>query len=120
MTYNTLDRFLKIPELALNSLVFKYATFKISTEISSGKVPNIPQTLMLGKQAEFLFEYAIKNSKRYQLLLSNVQIQGATETLGELDYIIYDTQTSETYHLELPVSFIFLTIRLKDLENNSG
>ena len=60
---------------------------------------------MLGKQAEVCFEYIIKHSKRYQLLAANIQIQGKTKTLGELDYLIFDTETNKTLHIELACKF---------------
>lgn len=60
---------------------------------------------MLGKQAETCFEFLLKQSKRYQLLAANIQIQGETKTLGELDYLIYDTETQKTLHIELACKF---------------
>lgn len=60
---------------------------------------------MLGKQAEAMFEYILKQSKRYKLLAANVQIQGTQETLGELDYLIFDTITNNTLHIELACKF---------------
>jgi len=100
-----LDYFLNTPELELKSSAFQYETFQLTTEISSRKNIDFSPNLMLGKQAEALFEQAIIASARYKLLSSNIQVQGATETLGELDYILFDTQTSETYHVELACKF---------------
>ena len=100
-----LDYFLNTPELVLKSTVFEYETFRLTTEISSRKNIDFSPNLMLGKKAEALFEHAIITSERYELLCSNIQVQGATETLGELDYILFDTQTSETYHIELACKF---------------
>ena len=60
---------------------------------------------MLGKQAEACFEYLLKNSKNYQLLAANIQIQGETKTLGELDYLVFDTETKKTLHIELACKF---------------
>ena len=34
-----------------------------------------------------------------------MQIQGETETLGELDYIVFDTETENTIHIELAGKF---------------
>ncbi len=60
---------------------------------------------MLGKQAEACFEYLLNNSKNHQLLAANIQIQGETKTLGELDYLVFDTETEKTLHIELACKF---------------
>jgi len=39
------------------------------------------------------------------LLASNLQIQGAKETLGELDYIVRSLKTDEIIHIELACKF---------------
>ncbi|OAD92120.1 hypothetical protein A7A78_09345 [Aequorivita soesokkakensis] len=60
---------------------------------------------MLGIQAEACFEAYLKQSNNIELLASNLQIQGAKETLGELDYIIRNLKTSEVVHIELACKF---------------
>lgn len=60
---------------------------------------------MIGKQAEFCFEHYLKTSQRYKLLATTIQIQGATETLGELDYLVYDFKSKQTLHIELTCKF---------------
>ncbi|RFN60005.1 DUF1853 family protein [Marixanthomonas ophiurae] len=60
---------------------------------------------MLGKQAEVCFEFLLKHSKRYQLHAANIQIQGETQTLGELDYLVFDSKTNKTLHIELACKF---------------
>lgn len=60
---------------------------------------------MVGKQAEFCFETYLKTSQKYTLLAATIQIQGATETIGELDYLVYDTKNNELLHIELTCKF---------------
>ncbi len=60
---------------------------------------------MLGKQAECCFEYYLKQSSRYDLMAANLQIQGVDQTLGELDYIVFDQKKKCTLHIELACKF---------------
>ncbi len=65
----------------------------------------IPTNLVLGLQAEACFEAFLSHSKNYKLLSANLQIQGASETLGELDYIVRKIKTSQVIHIELAYKF---------------
>lgn len=56
-------------------------------------------------QAEACFKAYLKQSKHYDLLASNLQIQGKTETLGELDYIVRDLKANQVIHVELACKF---------------
>lgn len=67
---------------------------------------------MLGKQAETCFKFLLKHSKRYQLLTANIQIQSETNTLGELDYLVFDSKTGKTLHIELACKFYLFDDRL--------
>lgn len=60
---------------------------------------------MLGKQAECCFDYYLRESMRYDLIVANLQIQGADRTIGELDYIVFDKQKDRTLHIELACKF---------------
>ncbi|WP_432413031.1 DUF1853 family protein [Rasiella sp. SM2506] len=104
--------FLKTPELKLPTKEFSFTPFSIS-EISTEIVPfDFPTEKMLGKQAEFIFESWLEHSQRFQLIAANIQIQGATQTMGELDYIVTDTETNSTLHIELACKFYLLDERL--------
>ncbi|MAT90686.1 MAG: hypothetical protein CMC35_08325 [Flavobacteriaceae bacterium] len=63
---------------------------------------------LLGKQAEWLMECYLKQSHRYELLASQVQIQGDNSTLGELDFLIFDRETHTPIHLEMACKFYLL------------
>ncbi|RDK84770.1 DUF1853 family protein [Marinirhabdus gelatinilytica] len=103
---NTAHYFLKAPLLKLPRAEFPFPFFEIS-EIKGHSIA-FPSEKMLGKQAEFLFESWLNHSQRYQEIAKNIQIQGATETLGELDYIVRDTETKQTLHIELACKFYLL------------
>lgn len=59
----------------------------------------------LGPYFEQLWLFYLKNSPRYQLLSSNLQVQHQGKTLGEFDIIAYDHYTQRHVHQELAVKF---------------
>lgn len=65
---------------------------------------------MIGKQAEACFEAYLRQSEHYELLISNIQIQGETETLGEMDYIVENLQTNQVIHIELACKFFLYDV----------
>ncbi|MCB7480355.1 DUF1853 family protein [Christiangramia sediminis] len=60
-----------------------------------------PRYSILGKRMEGFFEIAIRHSDRYEIIDSNIQIIENKQTLGELDFIIYDKENSKPIHVEL-------------------
>lgn len=107
--------FLKCPVLDITSLLkvspdlnlepFPYTSFFTSEETSNVSELSIKINNMLGKQAEACFEAYLENCDRYHKLVSNIQINGAQSTIGELDYIIYDKDLKELVHIELACKF---------------
>ncbi len=67
-------------------------------------------------QAEACFEAYLTRSKNYKLLAANVQIQGETETLGELDYIVKNLNTNRIIHIELACKFYLYDVDTGTLE----
>jgi hypothetical protein len=61
------------------------------------------QRFRLGIQFERLWQCALRHLKGYELLASNLQVQGPTATLGEFDLIVQNGDTLE--HWELAVKF---------------
>ncbi|WP_407650175.1 DUF1853 family protein [Aequorivita echinoideorum] len=64
-----------------------------------------PSYSVLGIQAEACFKAYLQQSPYFEVLASNLQIQGETETLGELDYIVKNLITKENIHIELACKF---------------
>lgn len=93
--------------LKLPSTELAYPAFTIDENLELPPI-SFPSQRMLGKQAEYLFEHYLTHSKRYQIIASNIQIQGIFETLGELDYIVLDTLTNKKLHIELACKFYLL------------
>ena len=59
----------------------------------------------LGKYFETLWSYWISHHPRYQLVENNLQIIIDGETLGEIDFIVFDKVTGKTMHWEVAVKF---------------
>ena len=59
----------------------------------------------LGKYFETLWLYWLRHNKRYQVIENNLQIIIEGETLGEIDFIVFDRVTGQTAHWELAVKF---------------
>lgn len=61
---------------------------------------NIADNLTLGVHIERFFEFYIQQSKNYDLIKNNIQIINNKQTLGELDFIIYDKKANKYLHIE--------------------
>lgn len=100
--------FLKASELKLSLNEFPFTSFSTSELTTENLSIDFPAKKMLGKQAETIFESWLKHTKHYQLVAANIQVQGATQTLGELDYIAIDSETNSILHIELACKFYVL------------
>jgi uncharacterized protein len=67
--------------------------------------PSLKTNFVLGKRIESFFEIAIQDSKEYQVLAHNLQIQKEKRTIGELDFILRDIVNQKDFHLELMYKF---------------
>ncbi|MBL4711476.1 MAG: DUF1853 family protein [Gammaproteobacteria bacterium] len=59
----------------------------------------------MGKYFETLWYYWLHNHSRYEVVENNVQINIDGETLGEIDFILFDKTTKKTIHWELAIKF---------------
>lgn len=83
--------------------ITQFAMPKQTEPIFNGEV--LSNKLYLGKRAERFLEDFLNQSKRYDVLASNIQIIDDKKTLGELDFIIYDNQKQQHIHLEQVYKF---------------
>lgn len=60
-----------------------------------------PRNSVLGKRMESFFEIALKYSDRYELIASNIQIIANKQTLGEMDFLVFDKLNLKVLHIEL-------------------
>ncbi|WP_072680270.1 DUF1853 family protein [Arcobacter sp. LA11] len=61
----------------------------------------ITEKVPLGKRIERFFEFYIINSNRYELILKNIQVIVEKNTIGEIDFVVFDKKNSEFLHVEL-------------------
>jgi hypothetical protein len=59
----------------------------------------------LGKYFETLWFYWLSHHRRYQLVENNIQVIIDGETLGEIDFIVFDRVAKQMIHWELAVKF---------------
>ena len=65
--------------------------------------------MRLGKRFEQLVNWWFEECPEYDVLAKNLVIQGRDRTLGEMDLIVRDAQTSQVLHLELACKFYLQT-----------
>ncbi len=88
--YNSNLKQFRIPEISIsNDLILELQEL------------DHPRNKVLGKRMESFFGIAVKYSKRYELISSNLQIIKEKITLGELDFLIFDKMTKKYLHVEL-------------------
>lgn len=81
----------------------------------------INEKIPLGKRIERFFEFYIENSSRYKIILKNIQIIENKNTLGEIDFILFDNKKKEFIHLELVYKFYIYDNRFpKELQKYIG
>ena len=81
---------------------FKFPGFEVTDELREDleKIDH-PRNSVLGKRMESFFEIAIDHSERYRLIDSNIQIIQNKNTLGEIDFLLYDEVADKPLHVEL-------------------
>ena len=74
----------------------------------------------LGKYFETLWYFWLCNQSRYDIVENNVQINIDGETLGELDFILFDNKEKKTLHWELAVKFYLGVDDTREMYNWHG
>ncbi|WP_026934991.1 DUF1853 family protein [Christiangramia echinicola] len=99
--------FLKTPDIFPESKDSEFKTFDFPevniTDSLAASLDDLhhPRNSVLGKRMESFFEIAIDHSSRYELLASNIQIIENKQTLGELDFLLFDNEEAKPLHVEL-------------------
>lgn len=118
-TIKLLNNFLNAPNLIISSEEYNFTPFQFSQHEMVNKGTFIfPYNMIIGKQAEFCFAYYLEHSQRYELIAANIQINGETETIGEIDYLVFDSKTQATLHVELACKFYLFDSSLNASEMN--
>ncbi|WP_051227916.1 DUF1853 family protein [Gillisia sp. JM1] len=107
---NQFEGFIKTPSIFENSNYNGFKVFKFPDKISytsSNKIleKDFSENLVLGKRVEYFFLAAIKDSSEHQIIANNIQISDKHRTLGELDFIVMELETSKILHIELMYKF---------------
>lgn len=119
-TIKLLNNFLNAPNLVISSEEHRFTPFQVSlSETFDEEAFVFPYNIIIGKQAELCFAYYLKHSLRYELIASNIQINGETETIGEIDYLVFDSKTQEILHVELACKFYLFDSSFNDSETNA-
>lgn len=100
-----LAHFIKAPTLKVHSKEYPFHNFNFPQQIPLEAEFDFPEILVLGMQAEALFEAFLIHSKFYDLLSANLQIHGKNYTIGEIDYIVRDIIRDKILHIELACKF---------------
>lgn len=74
----------------------------------------------LGKYFETLWFYWLSKHPRYAIVENNVQINIDGETLGEIDFIVFDKKSKKTMHWELAVKFYLAVGDTREMANWHG
>lgn len=74
----------------------------------------------MGKYFETLWLYWFMHHPRYEVLANNLQIIIDGETLGEIDFIVYDKNDKKTIHWEVAVKFYLGVGDTSDMRNWHG
>ena len=74
----------------------------------------------MGKYFETLWLYWLSHNPRYQIIANNLQIIIEGETLGEMDFIVYDKLTARTMHWEVAVKFYLGADDTREMRNWHG
>ena len=75
---------------------------------------DMPDNLRLGNRLERFFSFIIQESDQYELLAENLQINGKLQTIGELDFIIYDHKNKQVIHIELGGKVYLYDLKIKE------
>ena len=119
---NQLVDFIKTPQLNLESFsgIPDFVLPKI--EISEALILTLEEKLslpgnsILGKKLETFLEVILEFSERYEVITSNLQIIHEKQTLGELDFLIYDCFKHKPLHVEMVYKLYTLDPEFSDHE----
>lgn len=119
-----LTSFIKTPSLWNGSLAgikqFPLSDLNLShlsNQNLFSEFPVIPENIVLGKRAEYYYQYCIEQSSNYDLIASNIQINVARITKGEIDYIIKEIKTGKILHVELVYKFYCYNPQISEKSN---
>ena len=74
----------------------------------------IPKKLRLGHKMEYVFEQLITHSIKWNLIAKNLLIDNDKQRIGELDFLLKNTENNNIYHVELAYKFYIINTKITD------
>ncbi len=106
--HNQFEGFCQTPSLFKDSF-YDLEVFDLVDDIAveNFHIQNIEilEKLPLGKRVEYFFDAIIAQSSTYERVLRNIQIIHDKQTLGELDFILFDKRKEKYIHIEMQYKF---------------
>ncbi len=82
--------------------------------MSNFKPKPINDRLRLGHQMEYVFEQLISYSKLWKIIAKNVLVDEGKNRIGEIDFILENTEVKEVYHIELAYKFYIVNPEISE------
>lgn len=74
----------------------------------------IPQQIRLGHQMEHACRQLLDHCSEYDVLLHNLPIRNGKQTVGEIDFILRETETKQLIHVELTYKFYIINPEISE------
>lgn len=78
------------------------------TDFNNFEISLIPEKLRLGHKVEYIFHQILNACNQFNVLRHNLPIRNGKETLGELDYLVFDAKNQRKLHIELTYKFYLI------------
>lgn len=83
-------------------------------QLGDFKPNSINERLRLGHQMEHVFEQLISYSKHWEIISKNVLVDKGKNRIGEIDFILENTEIKEVYHIELAYKFYIVNPEISE------
>lgn len=106
--------FLNTPSIWINEQ-FGIQQFDFpAVDLKSFTPEPIPKKIRLGHQMEYVFKQLISHSKEFDVILHNLPVREGKQTIGEIDFILKDSQTEKLIHVELTYKFYIINPEISE------
>lgn len=101
------EGFLETPQIFTEKAILEYPLYQTNIPVSGDKASMIstPTATVLGKRMEHFFACYVSRFTSEEIIAQNQQIIREKETLGELDFLLKNSTSGETSHVELIYKF---------------
>jgi hypothetical protein len=81
---------------------------------------NLQVSKLIGKRFETLLQFWFENSEWFELVKHNVQMHDGDQTVGEIDFIVYDKYSDELLHIEAACKYYWSSAQSSQWETWLG